>query len=920
MIKLRTLFLAFLSLCYLALQAEDSRPNIIVILVDDMGYSDLGCTGSEIKTPNLDTLAGDGVLFTHFYNTARCCPSRAAILTGLHQHQAGIGDMDSPQADYPSYIGHLNESCVTIAEVLGQEGYSTITAGKWHIGSAEPYWPMKRGFQKEYSSPKGGGFFFYPPVGLNRPIYKNGVEQDITDPDWYSTDAFTTESMNFISEAQEEGKPFFLYLAYIAPHYPLQAFPEDMAKYDGVYEVGYETIRAARYAKQKELGVIADDVVLSPSTATSWNSLSDTQKTDRALRMKTYAAMIDRLDWNIGQLAQHLEDLGIDENTALFFVSDNGGASAWHDKKGDGIGTPTSFVSYGESWANVSNTPFRKYKKQTHEGGIISPMIAHWPNGITDKGVVSHEPTHITDMMASCLEIAGVDYPESYNGNSITPMAGESFIPLLNKGKQRQDRVFTWEHEGNRAVRINDWKLVESYNKGWELYNLENDPTELSNLMTQYPDTADMLWMAYQDWAFESGVIEWKVKNPKSHQFDAYNPSTVTEGVEVTKYTNQISIIDPQNEGDIVEYSVPCYIAGNYTLSLSQKSASDRGIYNIYVNDEKVKSDFDAYAASDNTSTLVLTKCDLSSRHLKIKFEYVGMNSKSSDNKFGAINISLKYNGIEGSSDSLIVVNEFPYPAFDGFVVENIADNTYSAPNYGEQLLKVKQNSGSARLSYLFFDLSKIPDNIDKAALKLYYSGTTTGTLPQSTTTFHLYTTIFDLALFGEPSWTTLSPYKDFEKAASFTLSDTDKDSYIEVASEVLAQKLIDAKEDGHDFMGIIIGMDESVSSSTNVLFHNSSNTYSPELILFQNTAIIDHNKESSFSIVPNPASEQILIEGLDNSKQYIITLINSAGQAIYTKRQTPNMPIDIAHLSAGIYIMQIEDTNRKHFQYCMVK
>ena len=504
------ILLALLSF-YSCEQKEEEKPNIIIILADDMGYSDLGCTGAEINTPNLDQLANEGLLFTNCYNTARCCPSRASLLTGLYQHQAGVGAMNHDRG-IPSYQGYLNNNSVTIAEVLQQNGYRTLMAGKWHVGDEREHWPDKRGFDRFYGIPKGGGLYFYPSKFIDREVYKNGQKVEPDSNTFYSTDNFTTESIQFIEEAQKDQKPFFLYLAYIAPHYPLQAWPEDIAKYEGVYNKGYDAIREKRFIKQQELGLIPENLKISPSDYPSWESVEN--KEEEIRKMQVYAAQMDNMDQNIGKLIDALERMGELENTVIMFLSDNGACAQEENwAPGAKIGTAESFVSYGKNWANVSNVPYREYKAQTFEGGIVTPLIVHWPAGIQSDEKFIRNVIHINDIMPTCLEIAGVEYPETYNGNEIIPLPTRSFLPLM-KGEKLQHGQLYWEHLGNQAVRQDNMKLARDHNQPWKLYDLAKDPTELNDLSNTKQELVKKLESDYQKWMNKVGAKEWPVEKP----------------------------------------------------------------------------------------------------------------------------------------------------------------------------------------------------------------------------------------------------------------------------------------------------------------------------------------------------------------------------------------------------------------------
>jgi arylsulfatase A-like enzyme len=495
------------------LQYVPNKPNIIVILADDMGYSDLGCMGSEIQTPHLNKLANNGLLFTHCYNASRCCPSRASLLTGLYQHRAGVGHMNDDRG-IPAYQGHLNDQCVTIAEVLKKEGYRTIMSGKWHVGDKREYWPDRRGFERFYGIPAGGGLYFYPSTFIDRPIFRNGEQVYPDSSTFYSTDAFTDEAIKFVEEANTDEKPFFLYLAYIAPHFPLQAWPKDIAKYEGKYQEGYEPIRQRRFARQKELGIVNPDTQLSPADYTLWNQV-DTEA--EAHKMAVYAAQLDRMDQNIGKLIQSLEDRDELDNTVIFFLSDNGAcAEDVNRSPGAEIGTAASFVAYGQNWANVGSTPYRLYKSMEHEGGTLTPLIVHWPGGIAQEKRLVKETVHINDIMPTCLDIAGAAYPKEYKGRSILPVDGKSFAALLGKDTAAIHKDLYWEHRGNKAVRVNNWKLVKLHEKPWELYELGKDPTELNDLSARQPALTDSLEDVWNTWAAQSGVKEWPVQTKET--------------------------------------------------------------------------------------------------------------------------------------------------------------------------------------------------------------------------------------------------------------------------------------------------------------------------------------------------------------------------------------------------------------------
>jgi len=501
-----------------------ARPNIIVILVDDMGFSDLGCYGGEIETPHLDALAAGGVRFTRFYNAARCCPTRASLLTGLYPHQAGIGHM---AADYgvPSYQGYLNDRCVTLAEALRPAGYTTLMTGKWHVGSAPGQWPLDRGFDRYWGTPSGGGVYFKDTLQIRKEVFfVEGAGRIEVPDDLYVTDDFTDHAMAFIEEAATETKkPFFLYLAHIAPHWPLQAKPEDIAKYDGRYDAGWDEVRARRFARQKEMGIIDGETVPSPRDpqAKAWSEVPDEARRELSDRMEIYAAQVDSIDQNVGRLVAKLKDLGQFENTLILFLSDNGSSAEGgpggfsRGKKGAPIGTGLSYASGGLEWANVSDTPFRRFKTETHEGGIATPLIAHWPAGIEARATLVGEPGHIIDLMPTVLEIAGAAYPENHRGEAVQAMEGRSLVPCFAADPPDADppdadpRPLFWEHEGNRAVRVGDWKLVASHKSEWELYDLSTDRVEGNNLAATHPERVRDLAGQWDVWAARVGVLPW---------------------------------------------------------------------------------------------------------------------------------------------------------------------------------------------------------------------------------------------------------------------------------------------------------------------------------------------------------------------------------------------------------------------------
>ncbi|HWI59590.1 MAG TPA: arylsulfatase, partial [Bacillota bacterium] len=513
-------------------QTNAARPNILLILADDLGFSDLGCYGSEVATPNLDKLASGGVRFTQFYNSARCCPTRASILTGLHPHQAGMGDMEHSGRTGPrGYEGHLMERCVTIPEVLKPAGYHAYMVGKWHLGR-QPN-PVERGFEEFYGMIGGFNTFWEEHPHYTR-LPQDHARREYAPGKFYSTDVFGDYALDFLTQArQSPGQPWFLYLAFNAAHFPLHAPEAEIAKYEAVYAQGWDRIRAQRFERQKQLGLLPQGTVLTPRSLIPanwanqdtgwankdnppWDSLPAARRADLARRMAVYAAMIDRMDQNIGRVVTDLRQHKELENTLIVFLSDNGACAEWDPYGFDGesgphntlhqgddlktVGGPASYVSYGSGWANVCNTPWRLYKHYDHEGGIAAPCIVHWPRGLKRPGQLEAAPSYITDLMATFVEVSGATYPQAFAGHDILPMEGRSLLPAL-QGQAQPERTLCFEHEGNRAVRQRRWKLVSLSGQPWELYNFEQDRSELHNLAAQQPERVARLAEAWEQWA-----------------------------------------------------------------------------------------------------------------------------------------------------------------------------------------------------------------------------------------------------------------------------------------------------------------------------------------------------------------------------------------------------------------------------------
>ncbi len=510
-----------------------ARPNIILILNDDMGFSDLGCYGGEVHTPYLDSLAAGGVRFTQAYNTARCCPSRASLLTGLHPHQTGVGHMTGDDG-LDGYRGDLNDRCVTIAEALRPCGYRTYMSGKWHISrdtrNPQPSWPMQRGFDRFYGTITGCGNYFAP-ITLregNEPV------EPPREGGYYYTDAISGRAVDFLRDhaRRNDDTPFFLYLAYTAPHWPLHAPSETIARYEHRFDVGWDVLRQQRLDRMIRMGIVDGQWALSPRDPTQppWDAAE--HKAWQARRMEVYAAQIDRMDQGIGRVVEQLRACGQLNNTLILFLADNGGCAeeliGWQwlshnlirpetcDRRPIRIGNDPSLMpggeetyqSYGVPWANVSNTPFRLYKHWVHEGGIATPLIAHWPAGFGARGELRHQPVQLPDVMATCLDVAGAEYPSEHNGKAVLPLEGYSFRSCLDNATSERKALF-WEHEGNCAVRRGNWKLVRRYPGSWELYDMVADRTELHDLAAGSPTVVAELASMWQSWADRCNVLPW---------------------------------------------------------------------------------------------------------------------------------------------------------------------------------------------------------------------------------------------------------------------------------------------------------------------------------------------------------------------------------------------------------------------------
>lgn len=502
-------------------------PNIVVILVDDMGFSDFSSYGGEIPTPNIDALARGGLRFTQFYNNARCSPTRAALLTGLNPHQAGMGYL-SGKRDPQSHgtFGRLHERSVTIAQLLRGAGYMTAMTGKWHLGNEPGTTPATRGFDRSLSAVAGGIYFpdqqFSKGGGEGGPrfLLRDGRRVELNDPslgkNWYGTDLWTDWGMRYIDEARDRKKPFFLYLAHVAPHFPLMAPQADIEKFVGKYRAGWDKLREARFRRQQEMDLIGPNTGLSElsEAGNDWDSLSEEDKIRFDRMMAVYAATIARVDQSVGRLTAHLKATGQFDNTLILILSDNGGNAESGPRGRTGAvpwGGPTSDTWAGMNWAGLENTPFRSFKHFTHEGGIATPMIAHWPAGIATnlRGRLERTPGHVIDIMPTLLDLTGASYPARFDGKAILPFEGTSLLPLFKGQAVTRGKPLFWAHEGNRAVRDGRWKAVKRLGYPWQLFDMEADRTERSDLAQAQSSRLAAMSAAWDEWAERTYVDEW---------------------------------------------------------------------------------------------------------------------------------------------------------------------------------------------------------------------------------------------------------------------------------------------------------------------------------------------------------------------------------------------------------------------------
>ncbi len=516
------------------------RPNIIVILLDDMGYSDIGAYGGEVRTPAMDKLAKGGLRFTQNYNSARCCPSRASLLTGLYSHQAGIANFtgrDRSAKMGPAYRGRLNKQCVTMAEVLKRAGYATYGVGKWHVGGAED--PISRGFEEYYGYLHHHSNRQWETKHYHRLPKTRKPELTFDRATYYATDAFNDYALEFLKQGQKNPKPFFLYLAHSSPHFPLHAPAKTRDAYLDIYRRGWDVLRKERYARQVKSGLVTDtwrftersDVPNDTAKIANgypgkqnpaWGALPANRREDLVYRMATFAAMIDHVDQGLARIVEHLEKTGDLDNTLILLTSDNGACYEWGPFGFDGVsrtgknilhegdrlktvGQKGSYHSVGSAWSCLSNTPLRMYKHFNHEGGNCSPLIAHWPKGITKSDRWVRTPVHLMDIMPTLCDVAGAKYPRTFNGHAITPVEGTSLKPLFAGKTKLPPRTLCFDHFDSSAIRKGDWKLVRGnrrYNqRRWELYNIAADRCETKNLIADRPELAKSLEAEWLRWA-----------------------------------------------------------------------------------------------------------------------------------------------------------------------------------------------------------------------------------------------------------------------------------------------------------------------------------------------------------------------------------------------------------------------------------
>lgn len=528
----------------IAADSPKGKPNLLLIVADDMAYSDLGCFGGEIRTPNLDALARRGLRARNFYVSPTCSPTRAMLLTGADNHLAGLGTMAEflgpDQKGKPGYEGYLNDRVVCVASRLRDAGYHTYMAGKWHLGEEPEHWPARKGFERDFAMLQGGGSswpdMLYPnPAHPHLTFTRNGERLETLPKDYFSSVAYSDFIMQCMTEHKDDGKPFFAYLSFQAVHAPLAAPDDWLDRTRGRYDDGYDAAGARRLTRMKELGLVAADVTAPPRLPSipAWDSLTEEQRGLSARRMEVYAAMLENMDHHIGRVLDHLRRIGKLDNTVVVFLSDNGPeaeeftelveklfspeAKAWvektYDLRPENWGRQGSVVDYGMAWAQVGAVPFRGFKGYVSEGGIRAPLIIAGP-GVKHEGTVTSALLHVTDLVPTLLDLAGADPPSREEGR-LAPLRGKSLRPLL---EARADSVRTetdwlgWELFGNRAIRQGDWKLLYLL-KGaggtgdWELFNLKDDPAEAHDLSAKHPEKREALLKLWEEYVKSNGVI-----------------------------------------------------------------------------------------------------------------------------------------------------------------------------------------------------------------------------------------------------------------------------------------------------------------------------------------------------------------------------------------------------------------------------
>lgn len=506
---------------------QQKKPNIILILVDDLGFSDTGPYGAnEIQTPNLNELAKGGLKLKEFYNNSICAPTRASVLTGQYQHKAGVGYFNV-NLGLPAYQGFLNKESLTLAEVLRNGGYSTLMSGKWHVGDDKDQWPNQRGFDKFFGFIGGASNYYeigdkqnptVPLIKNNQPLY--------LEPGKYLTDEITNNALEFISDQDKEKKPFFLYLAFNAPHWPLQALPADIEKYKETYKLGWDSLRKQRHQNAIKAGVISPDqkIAAHDQQVKPWNKLTYDEQQYWQLRQAVFAAMIDHVDQSIGKLRSKLKELKKDDNTLIIFISDNGaqggnGTRPYTQRTTETVGAPGSYETQNSNWSQTGNSPLRNYKATPYEGGISAPFIAWYPSKIK-AGTIKKGTGHIIDLAPTFYELAGAKYPADFNGVKTNPLAGQSLLPLLTGSANEIDRIapLAWERGGNKAIRQGKWKLVSIGTNGgkYELYDIEKDRAENNDLAAQNPQIVEKLKLEYDKWAKKNDVVDYEILKPKA--------------------------------------------------------------------------------------------------------------------------------------------------------------------------------------------------------------------------------------------------------------------------------------------------------------------------------------------------------------------------------------------------------------------